>query len=183
MRSNKTKKMILNAILLGIGMILNQIVPAIGASITPDLTLVMLFCIVMINRDNYKICLISGIITGVFTALTTKFPGGQVPNIVDKVITVNIIYLMIKSIYLVPVINKIGKKADLLVITIISAIGTMVSGFTFLSIASVMVGLPAGLIQLFVVVILPTVLVNAIVAFLIYNVIALSLKRSSYQIG
>ncbi len=36
MESSKTKKMILNAILLGIGLILHQIFPALGAGITPD---------------------------------------------------------------------------------------------------------------------------------------------------
>lgn len=39
-----------------------------------------------IDYDN-KTCLISAIITGILTALTTKFPGGQTPNLLDKINT------------------------------------------------------------------------------------------------
>ncbi|MCQ4699279.1 hypothetical protein NE452_17880, partial [Paeniclostridium sordellii] len=44
-------------------------------------------------------CIISCIVTGVFTALTTKFPGGQVPNFLDKLVTANLIYLIINLFY------------------------------------------------------------------------------------
>lgn len=90
----KTKKMIINALLLGIGAILHQITPALGLPMQPDFTLIMLFIIMMVNKDNYKTCLISGIITGIFTAMTTKFPGGQLPNVVDKIFTAFIVFLL-----------------------------------------------------------------------------------------
>lgn len=181
MRKSNTKKIILNAILLGIGMILNQIVPAIGAGITPDLTLVMLFSIVMLNRNDFKTCLISGIITGLFTAMTTKFPGGQVPNIIDKIVTVIIIYAIVKVIYASFNSDKRKKIIDLVTIILISIIGTMVSGFVFLFSASLIIGLPAGLMQLFIAVVLPTVVVNMIASVIVYNVINVSIKRTAYQ--
>lgn len=181
MRKSNTKKIILNAILLGIGMILNQIVPAIGAGITPDLTLVMLFSIVMLNRNDFKTCLISGIITGLFTAMTTKFPGGQVPNIIDKIVTVIIIYAIVKVIYASFNSDKRKKMIDLVTIILISIIGTMVSGFVFLFSASLIIGLPAGLMQLFIAVVLPTVVVNMIASVIVYNVINVSIKRTAYQ--
>ena len=183
MRNSKTKKMILNAILLGIGLILHQIFPAIGGGITPDISLVMLFCIMIINKDDYKSCLMAGIITGIFTAMTTKFPGGQVPNFLDKVVTVNVMYGVMRLMYLNPFIEKLGNKGNQITAVVMTLIGTMISGFTFLSLASIMVGLPAGLIQLFAAVVLPATLINMVTAVILYNIIAVSLKRTSYQIG
>ena len=76
-RNLNTKKMVMNALLLAIGAILHQITPALGLPMQPDFALAMLFIIMIINDNDYKTSLICAIITGVFTALTTKFPGGQ----------------------------------------------------------------------------------------------------------
>ena len=73
-RNLNTKKMVINALLLAIGAILHQITPALGLPMQPDFALAMLFIIMIINNNDYKITLISAIITGIFTALTTKFP-------------------------------------------------------------------------------------------------------------
>ena len=97
----KYKKMVMNALLLAIGAILHQITPALGLPMQPDFALAMLFIIMIINDNDYKTSLICAIITGVFTALTTKFPGGQLPNIIDKIVTVNVMFLVII------IINKI----------------------------------------------------------------------------
>lgn len=183
MRNSKTKKMILNAILLGIGLVLHQIFPAIGGGITPDISLVMLFCIMIINKDDYKTCLLAGIISGIFAAMTTKFPGGQIPNFVDKIVTVNVMYFVMRFIYLNPFIEKMSKKGNQIVIVIMTFIGTVVSGFVFLFMASAMVGLPASLIQLFLAVVLPATVINIVTSVILYNIIDLSLKRTNYQIG
>ena len=100
-RNLNTKKMVMNALLLAIGAILHQITPALGLPMQPDFALAMLFIIMIINDNDYKTSLICAIITGVFTALTTKFPGGQLPNIIDKILTVNVMFLVII------IINKI----------------------------------------------------------------------------
>ena len=80
-----TRKMITNAILIAIGAILHQVTPLLGVPMQPDFALVMLF-IIMIYNNDYKTTLICGLIIGIFTALTTKTPGGQIPNILDKFI-------------------------------------------------------------------------------------------------
>ena len=85
MKTN-TRKMVLNALLLGIGLVLHQIEPTIFG-IKPDMTLIMLFTIMILNKDDYKTCLVCGIIAGIFAGITTSFPGGQVPNVIDKFIT------------------------------------------------------------------------------------------------
>lgn len=185
MKNSKTKKMILNAILLGIGVILHQIFPAIAGGITPDLTLVMLFCIMVINSDDYKTCLVAGIATGLFTALTTKFPMGQVPNFIDKLVTVNVMFILMKAIYVKPLRDKLGKQAELVVVSIMTVVGTLVSGFVFLYSALLMVGLPGGLTVsgLFLAVVVPAVGINLVAAVILFKVISVSIKRTNYQLG
>lgn len=179
MKTNmNTKKMVINALLLAIGAILHQITPALGLPMQPDFALAMLFIIMIINNNDYKTSLISAIITGVFTALTTKFPGGQLPNIIDKLITVNLMYIILltvnKTLKYININNNI--KQNLLVI-ISFPLGTLISGTTFLISAQYIVGLPAKFSILFVTTVIPALLINTIGGFIIYQTINISLKR------
>lgn len=179
MKTNmNTKKMVINALLLAIGAILHQITPALGLPMQPDFALAMLFIIMIINNNDYKTSLISAIITGIFTALTTKFPGGQLPNIIDKLITVNLMYIILltvnKTLKYININNNI--KQNLLVI-ISFPLGTLISGTTFLISAQYIVGLPAKFSILFVTTVIPALLINTIGGFIIYQTINISLKR------
>lgn len=179
MKTNmNTKKMVINALLLAIGAILHQITPALGLPMQPDFALAMLFIIMLINNNDYKTSLISAIITGVFTALTTKFPGGQLPNIIDKLITVNLMYIILltvnKILEYININNNI--KQNLLVI-ISFPLGTLISGTTFLVSAQYIVGLPAKFAILFVTTVIPALLINTIGGFILYQAINVSLKR------
>lgn len=173
-----TKKMVINALLLAIGAILHQITPALGLPMQPDFALAMLFIIMLINNNDYKTSLISAIITGVFTALTTKFPGGQLPNIIDKLITVNLMYIILltvnKILEYININNNI--KQNLLVI-ISFPLGTLISGTAFLMSAQYIVGLPAKFSILFVTTVIPALLINTIGGFILYQAINVSLKR------
>ena len=117
-----TKRMITNAILIAVGAILHQLTPLLGVPMQPDLSLAILFIIIVYNKD-YKTTLICGIIVGVFAALTTKTPGGQLPNIVDKFLTSNIMYLV-----LIPLREKLSKLKQ---ISLLLPVGTLLSGTTF----------------------------------------------------
>ena len=87
MRTNtNTRRLTLNAILLAMGLVLHQITPPIF-TIKPDTTLIMLFTLMVINRDSYKTCLVAGIVAGIFAGMTSAFPGGQIPNVIDKFLT------------------------------------------------------------------------------------------------
>lgn len=168
-----TKKMIINAILLAVGALLHQITPALGLPMQPDFALAMLIIIVLMNED-YKTALIAGIITGIFTALTTKFPGGQLPNIVDKLVTVNIVYFI-----LLPLRDKVKANVKMAIVLLL---GTLISGVTFLGSAAVMVGLPASFNALFVAVVLPATVINVIAGTILYNTINLALRRGSIKL-
>lgn len=120
-----TKKMATNAILIAIGAILHQVTPPFGMQ--ADFSLAMLFIIIVFNKD-YKTTLLCGIIMGVFAALTTKTPGGQLPNIIDKFITCNVMYLI-----LMPLRNKVNKLVQ---VSILLPLGTLVSGTVFFNFTS-----------------------------------------------
>lgn len=177
-KNEKTKKMIINALLLGIGAILHQITPALGLPMQPDFALVMLFIIMILNRVDYKTSLIAGIITGIFTGMTTKFPGGQLPNMIDKIITVNLVFLIIISINKLKVLKSMTENKRRIVESIIVfPIGTLISGVTFLLSANILVGLPAGFTSLFILIVLPSMVINLIVGLMIFKIISTSMKR------
>ena len=163
------KKMILNAILIAIGALLHQITPALGLPMQPDFAIVMLFIIILINKD-YKTTLISSIIIGMITALTTKFPGGQLPNIIDKLITAHVIYVMFKAMG--------SRVSDNIKILVALSFGTIVSGLSFLVSASIIVGLPGSFMTLVTVVVLPAVLMNIILGTILYKSIGVALRAT-----
>ena len=168
-RNMNTKKMIINALLLAIGAILHQITPALGLPMQPDFALAMLFIIMIISNNDYKTSLISAIITAVFTALTT--------NIIDKLITVNLMYIILLAINkILKYINNNNLKQNLLLIIIFST-GTLISGTTFLLSAQYIVGLPAEFSILFITIVIPAILINTIGGFILYQAISLSLKK------
>ncbi|MBB6715902.1 tryptophan transporter [Clostridium gasigenes] len=163
------KKMTINSILIAIGAILHQITPTIGLPMQPDLALAMLFIIIILNND-YKTTLVSGIIIGVFTSLTTKFPGGQLPNIIDKVVTSNIIYFA-----LLPLRNRFK---DITKMAICLPIGTIISGLVFLLSAQFIVGLPSEFMALVKVVVIPAAIMNTIIGIILFKAVKVALKAT-----
>ena len=157
-----TKKMAANAILIAIGAILHQITPPFGMQ--ADFSLAMLFIIIVFNKD-YKTTLSCGIIVGVFAALTTKTPGGQIPNIIDKLITCNVIYLI-----LLPLRNKTSKIKQM---ALILPLGTLISGTMFLTVLMMIAGLPVGMSfeALLIAVVIPTMVMNTILGIVIFKIV------------
>lgn len=168
------KRLTMNAILIAIGAILHQITPAIGLPMQPDLALAMLFIIIIINKD-YKTTLISGLVMGIFTALTTKFPGGQLPNIIDKVVTCNIIYFA-----LLPLRNRMK---DITQMAICLPIGTIISGMVFLLSAQLIVGLPSEFMALVKVVVIPAAIMNTALGIILFKAVSVALKVTRTRVG
>lgn len=177
-----TRKMVLNSILLAMGLILHQITPAIGLPIQPDIALTILFTIIVLNKDDYKSCLVSGVVTGIFTALTTKFPAGQLPNIMDKIITMNLIYIIVLIISNVPFIKKYDKRRrNMIIMSIILPIGTFISGCIFLFSAKILVGLPNTFWGLFMIAVAPAIVINSIFGIFLFKIVSISISRIGYR--
>ena len=163
-KSFNTKKMIVNAILIAIGAVLHTISPTFGVA-QPDFALAMMFIIILINKD-YKTALFSGIIVGIFTALTTKTVGGQAPNIIDKVITANVAYLI-----LLPLRDRVNKNIQAAILLIA---GTFVSGIVFLTAMMFFGGIPLKAIPAGL---LTTACINVIIGIIIFNIVNQAIKQ------
>lgn len=165
-----SKKLVINSLLLAIGAILHQLTPPIVLGIKPDFSLAMLFIIILLNED-YKSCISAGIITGILSAATTAFPGGQLPNLIDKFITANAIFLL-----LYPIRKTLNNQVKMILTAII---GTLLSGTVFLVSALIIVGLPASFKLLFLSVVLPSTALNAVASVFLFNIVNIALKRRS----
>lgn len=155
------------SLLLAIGFILRMLVPAYGAGMKPDLLLAMLFIIIIMKRD-FKTSMVAGAVAGIICALTTQFPAGQIPNIIDKLVTSAFIFLLVKII---------GDRIPSSIATgIIGAVGTAFSGAIFLLIALALVGIPAPFGILYTTVVAPTIILNTIGIVILYPIVTFSQK-------
>ena len=160
--NDNTKQLVINALLLAVGFLLHYVTPAIG-SMQIDFSLITLILVINLSKNHFSTCIAGGIATGIFSGLTSKFPMGLMPNILDKIVTTVFIYLLIKLLDKTTLSSKIKAIA-------VNAVGTLVSGVVFLTSALILVGLPASFGLLFVTVVLPAIVVNTVVGFLVSNI-------------
>ena len=168
MKTN-TKQLVTNALLLAVGFLLHYVTPAIGLPMQIDFSLITLVLIINLNKNNFNVGIASGLATGIFSGLTTKFPMGLVPNIIDKIVTTVAVYLLIRLLDKTTLSSKIKAIA-------VNAVGTLVSGTVFLVSALLLVGLPASFSVLFVTVVIPATIVNTIAGFIV-NTICIKYRR------
>lgn len=166
-----TRVLIILSLFVGIGAVLHAVFPPILFGMRPDMSLAMMFLgIVLFPHIRYVIVL--AVATGFVSALTTTFPLGQIPNIIEKPITALLffgMFLLIKD----RVKHSIGAP-------VLTAIGTLVSGALFLSIALFIIGanVGVGFIALFTANVLPAIVVNTIIMVVLYPVVQTILRRS-----
>ena len=158
-----TKQLVTNSLLLAVGFLLHYVTPAIGLPMQIDFSLLTLILVINLNKNSFNTCVASGLATGIFSGLTTKFPMGLIPNIIDKITTAIVVYLLIKLLDKTALHNKI--KA-----VITNAVGTLVSGVVFLVSALLLTGLPAPFSLLFTTVVIPAIAVNTLVGFIVSNI-------------
>lgn len=167
------RKNILIALLLAIGYIMHQIVPGTIGNMKFDLMLSFIFVALFITRD-FKSAILTGLLGGIITAITTTFPGGQVANIIDKFITCIVVYILIQ------VFDRF--RFNQISTGIIAFIGTVVSGTVFLSSALILLGqLPAPFPALFAGIVLPTAVTNIFITLIVYNTAKLAIKASGIK--
>lgn len=170
----RINKIIITSLLLSIGLILHQITPGIFLGVKPDFLLVFMILAIILTKD-LKITFITGIVAGILCALSTTFPGGQLPNIIDKIITSIIIYAIYRK----------ANTNSLVKLTAIYFLGTIVSGSIFLGSALVLFGLPAPFLILFISVVIPTSVINSLMGFSLHKLIIsnpiINKKIISYQ--
>lgn len=166
------RKNILTALLIAMGYILHQVIPGTIGSMKLDIMLSFVFVALFINRD-FKSMILTALLSGAITALTTTFPGGQIPNIIDKLITCFAVYLLIK------LFDRFKFKQG--TVGLIAFVGTIISGSVFLYSALLLVGLPAPFPILFVGIVLPTAFANIFVTLIAYNAARTAIKASGVK--
>lgn len=168
-----TKKITVNAILIAIGVILHIVAPSLGLPAQPDFAVAMLFIIMLLNKD-YKTTIISGVIIGIFTALTTKTPGGQLPNVIDKIVTCNLIYIV-----LMPLRDNVNKNIQAIIILLL---GTLISGFTFLTSLALIYGIEGTVTAAVIAIVIPTAVINTVVGLVLYKIVERTLKQTRIKL-
>jgi hypothetical protein len=169
----KLKENIITALLLAIGFILHQITPGILGGMKFDFLLSFVFISLLIN-NTFNNAILTAILGGILSAITTTFPAGQIPNLIDKLVTCLILFVVIKNIR--------HFKLNPFIVALIGGLGTFISGTTFLLSALFITGLPVPIEVLMVTVVLPTILVNGLGTALLYKVIKRALKISGVTI-
>ncbi|MDL2311127.1 tryptophan transporter [Peptostreptococcaceae bacterium OttesenSCG-928-C18] len=166
----KTKEMVISAVLLALGTVLHYITPPIFG-VTPDMLLAMMFLAIFINK-KFSSTMIISLVAGVLAMLTTKFPGGQIPSILDKLVSGVVVYAIYKYVFKFE-LNTV-KSA------VINFFGTLVSGLVFLGFA-VFVFTPSmssQFVTLVVSVVLPASLMNTVLGVILAKSLKLSRKLS-----
>lgn len=165
----KLRNFVMSSLFLAIGFMLHQITPPLLFGMKPDFLLIMMFIAIFLVND-YKLTIMVGIVSGILTAAATTFPGGQIPNLIDKIITCQIVFMLFKMFK-----NKLNNNV---VIILVSIIGTFISGMVFLTSAFFIVGLPVSFEVLVLTVVLPATLINAAASFFLFKIVNTALRYS-----
>lgn len=168
------KNNIVTTLLLAIGFILHYITPGILGGMKFDFLLIFIIISLLINR-KFGNAILTGLLGGILSAMTTTFPGGQIPNILDKIITCLVLFIIIRIFY--------RFSNNIIIVGFIGGLGTLISGTVFLLSAKLIVGLPAPIFALIITVALPTVLVNGIGTACVYKVVKTALRSSGFAIN
>ncbi|OEH91719.1 tryptophan transporter [Bacillus solimangrovi] len=168
-----TRVLVSLSLLVGIGTVLHAVMPPLFLGMKADMLLTMMFLGILLFPERKNVLVLS-LVTGIVSAITTAFPGGQIANMIDKPITAFCFFglmLLIRS-----------KQPTVISASILTAIGTLISGTIFLLTALIFFGLPDAFIALFAGVVLPTAIVNTIMMIVIFPIVQAILKRTNIAV-
>lgn len=169
--NSTTRILVTSAILMALGTVLHTIIPSAG--IKPDFMLVCMFVSLTLTNTNKEMAVI-GAVAGIMTAMTTGFPAGQIPNLVDKALTTVFFGILLRTM------QRKG-EVKLYQYGILFFIATMFSGSIFLTVCIIMgklLGLQeviqifqGGLIPMLIAVVFPTACASAVFGTLMIKLI------------
>ncbi|KIL47333.1 tryptophan transporter [Jeotgalibacillus campisalis] len=164
-----TRTLVALSLFAGIGATLHLLLPG-TLSMKPDMSLLMMFLGILLFPGVKNVLLI-GIATGLLSGLTTTFPAGFLPNLIDKPISAFVFYgmVLLTAKYSKTVIGA----------AVLASAGTIISGVIFLGSAAILVGIPAPIMALIVTAVLPATVLNGVLMGVMYPVVQSILKRSS----
>ena len=169
----KTKTLVSMSLLIGIGAALHFIIPGFFLGMKPDMMLLMMFLAIVLFPGKRNVLTVA-LAAGAISALTTTFPGGQIPNIIDKLVTAFLFYLLFIGIR--------RFSTSVISVSILTALGTIISGAVFLGSAYYIVSLPGPFVALFGAVVLPAVLLNTVAIIIIYPIVNGIVKKTKIPV-
>lgn len=161
------KDIITTGLLLGIGAILHYVVSPIYGGIKPDFLLCLMFIAIFLT-PNFSNTLLAGGGGAIIAALTTGFPGGQIPSIFDKLISAVFIFILFKFLFF--------KKKNVVIIGILNFLGTVVSGAIFVMSVIIITGTQLAFLTVMFFMVLPTAIFNTALGVLIFRVFQSKIK-------
>ena len=120
------------ALLVGVGTALYFVIPGYG-EMKPDFMLTMMFIGILLFPTFKETFLLQ--LYGVLSGLFSTFPGGFVPNIIDKLVT---------GFVFLAVVLALTNFAKNIAVCRLVAIGTLLSGTIFLTCSFIIGGLPGA---------------------------------------
>lgn len=163
------KNNIFTTLLLAIGLILHQITPGILGGMKFDFLIIFMIIAILLN-PKFQNALLTGLLGGLLSAMTTTFPGGQLPNMLDKLVTCFVLYFLIKML------NKFN--LNYIAVGFLGGVGTFISGMVFLTSALYIVGLPAPLMALVIGIVIPTTIINTLGTVFVYKIVKTAMKST-----
>ena len=161
------------SLLIGIGAALHFIIPGFFLGMKPDMMLLMMFLAIVLFPGKRNVLTVA-LAAGAISALTTTFPGGQIPNVIDKLVTAFLFYLLFIGIR--------RFSTSVISVSILTALGTIISGAVFLGSAYYIVSLPGPFVALFGAVVLPAVLLNTVAIIIIYPIVNGIVKKTKIPV-
>lgn len=165
-----TKNLVALSLLVGIGAVLHAVIPGFFLGMKPDMMLTMMFLGIVLFPDRKSVFLLA-LVTGIISGLTTTFPGGLIPNLIDKPVTAFVFFGLFLALA--------KYRHSLVSVAILTAVGTIVSGIAFLTSAYYIVGLPGPFTALFAAVVLPAAAFNTVAMVVLYPVALTVVKRTT----
>lgn len=169
MRQMNTKNLVALSLLIGMGTVLHAVIPNIVLGMKPDMMLTMMFLGITLFPDKKSVFLLA-IVSGVISGLTSTFPGGLIPNMIDKPVTAALFLLLFLAFK--------KYQTSLVGVGVLTAIGTVISGSVFLTSAYYIVGLPGPFTALFAGVVLPAAALNTAAMVILYPIALSVVKRT-----
>lgn len=165
------KKNVLVSLLLALGLIFSQITPPFLGGMRFDFLLSFMFISIILTKD-LKTTFLIGVLSGLLSAFATSFPGGEIPNILEKIVV---------SYYIFFVLKLFGNNVNKFKLLVLSLSGTFLSGVLFLFFASIIVGLPAPMMGLILTIVIPATIINGLGTVFLFEIVSKAFKYNGFE--
>lgn len=158
----KIKNLTISTLFLTLGLVLHITVPGTVGLMKPDFMMAFFF-FALFELQSFREVAVISIVCGFLTAMTTSMPGGEIANVVDKLITGPLVFYSYQFL-----VNRISPKVTS---CFISGMGTLISGVIFLSVVQALGGIQLPFQMFLFGIILPAMVVNSLLVLLVSKVL------------